>query len=175
MLLSKLDTGDSSDCYELQRAIILGRLESERSCGSAVTIVRDRTVDEDLAVFAAMHFANGLISAKQLDELRALALEVSNTVGTPDAYVLLSCEQHILRDRILAAKAPGYIVKTLSDQVRLYEEWSSSVRAPFVRLNTSRIKPQDLSPYSAWILQTVSEARAGTTLRNENLGIAWAS
>jgi deoxyadenosine/deoxycytidine kinase len=166
---------DSGNLYELQRAIMLGRLHSEQLCGSCKIIVRDRSVIEDFHIFVAMFFAAGFLTALQHAKLRKLSDDICLATGHADAHILLGAENAVQLNRIQTAGAPQLIVDMLANQNQLYETWYASLIGPRLLIDTTLLRLSDIAARSEWALSTVSRACEGEYLIDRTLNLAWTS
>jgi deoxyadenosine/deoxycytidine kinase len=171
-LLRRFDAEPELYCFELQRTILLARLNEVPGVDGQIRVL-DRGPDEDVAIFAAMFHAAGYLSGEQLAELRNLSTHVSGIVGAADAFVLLTAQKDVLERRIRAAAAPDRVVALLAEQIRLYQQWCESLVAPRITLDTSRLAVYDLAQRGAWILSSLARACAGDCAQNLALGLAW--
>ena len=173
-LLRRFDFDPTIYCFDLQRTILTCRLDERDGLAAGGRIqVRDRSPEEDFAIFATMFHAAGYLSSGQFAALREQATQVSIAIGGPDAFVLLRADDAVLEGRIAAAGAPNRVLSLLREQIRLYEQWFQSLTEPRIMIDTSSLEVNDLVPRSAWVLSSIERACAGERLRNSALGLAW--
>jgi deoxyadenosine/deoxycytidine kinase len=174
-LLRRFDSEPTAYCFELQRTILSRRLDEgdEPTVAQGRIRVRDRSPEEDVAIFAAMFHAASYLSSEQIAALRELATQVSAAIGAPDAFVLLTADKGVLDRRIRAAGAPTRVLSLLREQVRLYERWFASLVTPRIMIDTSSLEVDDLARRGAWILSSLVRACAGERAQNSALGLAW--
>src|SRR5882757_11514117 len=69
-LLTQLDTNPSEVCFQIQQEIMKSRLSNELAVGDETIIVRDRTVSEDIHIFASMFESAALITNDEMHRLQ---------------------------------------------------------------------------------------------------------
>src|SRR4051794_33225303 len=61
-LLHLFHCDPKTHCFRLERAIIEGRRAQAQDCDEGGTLIIDRTVSEDIAIFVQLHFEQDLLS-----------------------------------------------------------------------------------------------------------------
>jgi deoxyadenosine/deoxycytidine kinase len=172
-LLTQLDTNPSEVCFQIQQEIMKSRLSNELAVGDEPIIVRDRTVSEDIHIFATMFESAALITNDEMHRLQNTYRKIEKEIGGPDVYVLLKANADILLERIRKAAAPQLIISLLEQQLVRYEQWYSTLSAPLVTIDTTRLDARELERHCNWVLATARAALDGQLQQNSDLGIFW--
>jgi deoxyadenosine/deoxycytidine kinase len=174
-LLRRFNSEPAVYCFELQRTML-----SRRVCGDDDPVaaggqirVWDRSPEEDFAIFATMFHTAGYLSSEQFAALREQAAQIAAALGGPDAFVLLTAEEAVLKRRLATVGAPSRVLSLLREQVRLYEAWFASLRAPRLVIDTSTLEADDLARRGGWVLSSLPQACKGEGARNSAFGLAW--
>jgi deoxyadenosine/deoxycytidine kinase len=171
-LLARFGDDPKAHCFALQEAIIAGRVKQAASASGPMQ-VRDRGPDEDFAVFATMFHTAGYLSDSQFARIRQLSKEASASMGKDDAVIMLTAENRVLEQRIMAAGAPSPVVSMLPAQRLLYEQWHGLLSVPRVFIDTSYLQERDLEQRAPWLVDSLYNVIAGKFSRNDAFGLIW--
>lgn len=126
---------------------IIGRLQSE----SATTLVQDRTIYEDAAIFARNLKQSGFMAERDFDTYQDLFTNMMSLVRPPDLMIYLRADLPKLRQQI--QKRNRSFEQTITDQYlanlnKLYEEFAGSYAlGPLLVLDMNTLdytsQPQD--------------------------------
>jgi len=133
-------------CAALQASIMRARGSQWGARNDFRNVVFDRSAGEDFHVFCQLHFASGLLSGDDMDDLRAISDEVSANTPEPDLILYLNPGDAVLERRVKSGH-PSAITDTLASQISLYENWIFSRHDNIVRIDNSRCKMEAMTAF----------------------------
>lgn len=131
----------SRHCEAVQEALMRSRHQQYQLQSDKLNVVFDRSVNEDISVFCRLHRASGYLDAPAFSRLEGLAAELEADLPSPDLIIFLSANETVLRQRIGVVGHPKLIVDSLTEQVRLYDEWISCRSESVVKIDNSKCPP----------------------------------
>lgn len=144
LFLGDLFRNPSRWAFEIQTAFLVNKaLEIEDALSKATGIVLDRTIFEDVQVFAEYFRRNGDIDRRSYATYRDLADHFFREIPVPDLVILCQCSTGDAKKRIEIRKEnqlPLYPPNHLDRIAEMYFEWSQSYdQSDIYTLDTSRI------------------------------------
>ncbi|ARC88520.1 deoxynucleoside kinase [Rhodovulum sp. MB263] len=125
--------------FQIQKGIMVSRLESLCAIKGTSLVVIDRSVDEDFHVFCRLFHLIGLLNDEQILELFKLYSRVKRKFPQPDRVFFFSAPRDALRERLCKRGEGKLILDTIDLQLDLYREWRQSAPLSFIDLDTSRL------------------------------------
>lgn len=122
-------------CAPLQDAIMRSRRRLWDGLAAGRTVIFDRSIEEDAAIFCRLHHERGLIGDAEYAELKALAGRLTTDIPKPSLIVYLNPGLRVLRERLAHEGHPETIVAGLPRQVELYEEWMATCDESVLRID----------------------------------------
>lgn len=115
--------------------------QAQATAGSGRTLLFDRTFEEDREVFLNLHYRLGYIDSTQLKDLTQLSIQCENSVGRPDALLVLTAPPDILRRRLKSApqQRPAWLVEHIEVQCELYAAWIANRAENTLVIDTSAL------------------------------------
>jgi deoxyadenosine/deoxycytidine kinase len=134
-----------SDVFlRFEQAIIEARATAAAASKSE-TIVSERSLSEDCAVFVPLHLGLEHLEVFQVNLLRTRCNELIRQTPPVSSVLYLTASSDVLRRRLERDGSVPWLVSSLSEQVELYEVWYAKLRVPKLRIDTSRIQPNQVA------------------------------
>ncbi|MBT5739950.1 deoxynucleoside kinase [Candidatus Woesearchaeota archaeon] len=134
-LLSNFLRDKPKHCYELQKHLLKKRLTQRKSnLSNVISMIEDRTPEEDPAVFHSLFVQQGLLTKREYDELQVEARRVYRDAPKSDLMIVLQGKPELSWQRILQRQRPeelegGWSLnKDLRPLAKLYQEFPEVVK-----------------------------------------------
>lgn len=122
--------------------LISKAVELQKLLHNQENIVLDRSLLEDIDVFARLWIENRNIDTKIVELYNSTANFIYQSLPEPDLYIFCRCPAHISRQRIALRSPRGFEAQYPPHHIELlaryYEELISSLNAPCVEIDTER-------------------------------------
>lgn len=154
--------------YKLQRYFLLARsIANERIAMAPHSVIQDRSIYEDMEVFATLQARRGYFTPAQIERYHAFCALLDDELVPPDLLVFLRCSLPTLRERIarrnreyeLELLKPGNTY--LTDLQELYDRWIASYRrGPTLIIETEQFNFADNLAHASALIERVQAALA---------------
>jgi len=125
--------------FQIQKDIMVSRLEGLCAIRDTSLVVFDRSVDEDFHIFCRLFHLIGLLTDEQILELLKLHDRIKRKLPQPDRVFFFSATRDALTERLCRRGEGNLILGTIDIQLDLYREWRQSAPLPFIDLDTSNL------------------------------------
>ncbi len=158
-LFYKFKTNPYKHCYDLQKTIILTRVENYLRSNNDIKII-DRTVSEDLEVFVAMHNKLGFLSANQVEDLSTISRLAMTNIGEINTIIFIYSDLFCLRRRFKKRSDPKFMANNLKMQLMLYDKWKNKNKNKLIEINNSALPMKQFMKIADLLCRTLDHANS---------------
>jgi deoxyadenosine/deoxycytidine kinase len=166
--LEAFEQAPAAAALALQTAFIQAKARAISNLPHTPCLIIDRTI-QDREVFSRLHHQMGYLTQDELTHLYRLSYAAERTIGKPDAAILLTAEANVLYKRMRAGNRPGWLIKSLPQQLELYDRYIGSLDVPHLVIDTTHFDHSDVCNLAATVAQTMGGLTANASPDTKNL------